>query len=721
MGDIWSYSFRSHIDQDSEDEEEEDMVEKEEGKGGGGEEKKKFMSREEEELSLLDLGGRADESQLVIKETPWTIAASRALPKGDRPPKPTSNPKKTTSNPPPPPPKPSSTSTSLPSKQLPSNHQSTSSHPPSKPKNITVEVNSSPPSSSSSKKRSSGSSSTEIETHTPLPPAQPKLKGDSASTSQSEASGSKKKKKKSSGSSDSVEVVPAKKVTSGGKISFGRIPAGATADSNFPILQAFEHQAKRKPPRVRTPNPPTPPPAAPRPVVVEAPKTSKKLKTLKHRSPLPISYYNPTDRRQPTIKATVPASSPRRSIVENPSPVERRSHTPPRPKGPPTSITSSSPASSNHTFREPPRSRRPLPQRVEVEDDEPFEEAPPPPSSLLPDEEPFSEDQTFEHTPLPPPFAVYYVPGIEPLQQRSPDTHSTHGEDEQLENEPGRGGAVDWSQQRLYDGGEMVQKKRKFGSSKSTEGWKEVGEVQEGAPSRLSSASSTSTSRGGKRRSTFKPLIPFVPPPPPPPPPPQPSFNPPSPRHRQPPPQYEHSAYSHPAFKSDRDDSPPVWSTLPPPKKKKLDPQGVTQLGRFRLPSFVPAPPSSSGSRASLFKRSESPPASSRSSNPSGDPSGRKITLWAPPPPRSPSSSVFAYAPPPMRLKNAAGDFLPGVTTPRDESPSPPPPPPPRRVAAQQGGRSFHQPSSRGWKSNRHQQHHEEYEVQGAEETSGFW
>lgn len=66
MGDIWSYSFRSHIDQDSEDEEEE-----EEGKGGGGEEKKKLMSREEEELSLLDLGGRADESQLVIKETPW--------------------------------------------------------------------------------------------------------------------------------------------------------------------------------------------------------------------------------------------------------------------------------------------------------------------------------------------------------------------------------------------------------------------------------------------------------------------------------------------------------------------------------------------------------------------------------------------------------------------------------------------------------------------------
>ncbi|KAL7409807.1 hypothetical protein BDY24DRAFT_196120 [Mrakia frigida] len=600
MGDIWSYSFRSHIDQDSEDEEEE-----EEGKGGGGEEKKKLMSREEEELSLLDLGGRADESQLVIKETPWTIAASRALPKGDRPPNSKSNSKKTTSNPPPP--TPSSTSTSLPaSKQPPSNHRSTSSHPPSKPKNTTVEVNASPPSSSSSKKRSSGSSSTEIDTHTPLPVPPAKLKGDSASTSQSEASGSKKKKKESSESSDSVGVVPAKKVTSGGKISFGRIPAGATADPNFPILQAFEHQAKTKPPRVRTPNPPTPP-AAPPPVVVEAPKTSKKLKTLKHRSPLPISYYNPIDRRQPTIKATVAASS-RRSIVENPSPVEPRSHTPPRPKGPPTSITSSSPASSNHTFREPPRSRRPLPQRVEVEDDEPFEEAPPPPSSLLPDEEPFSEDQTFEHTPLPPPSAVYYVPGIEPLQQRSPDTHSTYGEDEQL----GRGGA-DWTRQRLYDGGEMAQKKRKLGSSKSTEGWKEVGEVQEGAPSRLSSASS----RGGKRRSTFKPLVPFVPPPPPPPPPPQPSFNPPSPRHRQPSPQYQHSAYSHPAFESDRDDSLPVWSTLPPPKKKKLDPQGVTQLGRFRLPSFVPAPPSSSGSRASLFKRSESSPTSSRPSNPS--------------------------------------------------------------------------------------------------------
>jgi len=72
MGDIWSYSFRSHIDRDSEDEEDEDKEEKEEGKGGG-EEQQKLMSREEEELSLLDLGGRADESQLVIKETPWQV------------------------------------------------------------------------------------------------------------------------------------------------------------------------------------------------------------------------------------------------------------------------------------------------------------------------------------------------------------------------------------------------------------------------------------------------------------------------------------------------------------------------------------------------------------------------------------------------------------------------------------------------------------------------
>lgn len=243
--------------------------------------------------------------------------------------------------------------------------------------------------------------------------------------------------------------------------------ADAQPTSEFPILQALDHQARTKPPRIRTPSPPPPPPRPP--ARARSPDKSRKAPPSIRLSELPLP---------PPLRAVQPPSPVPRPVPAASSAVsaQRRRPSP----GPAPGGFSAHPISSSSSMAV---SSFPLPVHHQQRQDGPVRPPSPPirfenESADLYDYEDRQQTDPRSHPTLPPPTAVYRLPD-RGREQAEPQW--MYGEDG-VDVEPqamDEGGFDDWNQQAPYDGSgtmEPSEPKRRFASSRPSEGWRGVRE-----------------------------------------------------------------------------------------------------------------------------------------------------------------------------------------------------------------------------------------------------